>query len=102
MAQLLWRGSRTWTAALVLAAFPLLFVVDQAIETRLSPVLPGLAVLLVLLLGLPFALTELQARRFRRRDLLWQDRRSRRYQQSSRYALGLAAVWLVAWFALGA
>lgn len=96
-----WRAARRWTAAVVLALFPLLFIVDRAVETRLSPVLPGLALLLLLLLGLPFVLMEAAARRHRGRDLAWRARKAARSAQNARSALVAAAVWVGLWFAVG-
>lgn len=97
----LWRASKMWTAAIVLALFPCLFIVDRVVETRLSPVLPGLAVLLLLILALPFALVELAARRYRRKDAEWQARHAVRAHQNGRTALVVAAVWVALWFAVG-
>jgi hypothetical protein len=97
----LWRASRRWTAAVVLAAFPFLFILDRAGRFPVSPVLPGLVVLLLLILALPIALVEARSRRYRRRDIEWQARRALRAVQMSNAALGVAAVWLVAWFAVG-
>jgi hypothetical protein len=97
----LWRASRRWTAAVVLAAFPFLFILDRAGRFPVSPVLPGLVLLLVLIVALPIALVEVRARRYRRRDLGWPARRALRAVQVSNAALGVAAVWLVAWFAVG-
>lgn len=96
-----WRASRRWTVAVVLALFPFLFIVDRAIETRLSPVLPGLVVLFLLVLVLPFAFTEVVARRYRRRELSWQTKRADRLVQTGRTAMIVAAIWLVLWFAVG-
>lgn len=97
----LWRAARWWTAAVVLAACPFLFIVDRVVETRLSPVLPGLAVLFLLILLLPFVLVELAARRYRRKDLDWQTRRADRSARNGRTALAIAAAWVVLWFAVG-
>ena len=59
----LWRASKLWTAAVALGLFPFLFIIDRLVEIALSPVLPGLALLLLLILGLPFLLVELSAKR---------------------------------------
>lgn len=97
----LWRAARLWTAALVLALFPVLFIVDRAIETPLSPVLPGLAFFFLLIVGLPFLFLELAQRRYRRKDLAWQALHAARWAQNGRAALVLAGVWLALWFAVG-
>jgi hypothetical protein len=97
----LWRAARRWTAAVVLAAFPFLFILDRAGRFPVSPVLPGLVALFVTLLVLPFVLVEVRARRYRRKDLEWQARKALRAVQVSNAALGVAALWLVAWFAVG-
>lgn len=96
-----WRAARRWTAALVLALFPVLFIVDRSVETRLSPVLPGLAGLLLLLLLLPFVLMEVAARRHRGKDLAWRTRKAARSAQNACSALVAAAVWVGLWFAVG-
>ena len=97
----LWRAARWWTVAVVLAAFPLLFIVDGLVDLPLSPVLPGLAVLLLLILGLPFLLLELASRRYRKRGPEWQALHALRAANRSRAAAGLAAVWLLLWFMVG-
>jgi hypothetical protein len=98
-----WRAARLWTSALVVALFPFLFIVDRVVATRLSPVLPGLAVLLLAILVLPFALMEVSLWRFRRkeRDLGWQSRKAARSVHNARTALVIALVWLGLWFAVG-
>lgn len=97
----LWRAARRWTTAAVLAAFPFLFIVDRAGRFPVSPVLPGLAVLLLAIVALPFLIVEVRARRFRRRDLEWQAGKAARALQASNTALIVAAVWCIAWFAVG-
>ena len=97
----LWKASKQWTAAVVLALFPFLFILDHAVELPLSPVLPGLALLLVLLVGLPFLLVESRSRRYRRKDADWQARHAAKAVRVSRSAAIAALVWLVAWFAVG-
>ncbi|MEA3137102.1 MAG: hypothetical protein QOJ26_1137 [Thermoplasmata archaeon] len=97
----LWRAARQWTTALVLALFPFLFILDEAVELPLSPVLPGLVVLALLLVGLPFLLVEWRSRRYRGKDADWQARRAAKAARNSRSAMVLALVWLVVWFAVG-
>jgi hypothetical protein len=97
----LWKASRQWTAAIVLALFPFLFILDEAAEFPLSPVLPGLVVLVVLIIVLPFLLVELRARRFRRKDPDWQAKTALKAVGVSRAALAIAAVWVLVWFAVG-
>jgi hypothetical protein len=97
----LWKASRQWTAAIVLALFPVLFILDEAVDLPLSPVLPGLVVLVVLILVLPFILVELRVRRYRNKDPEWQARSALRAVGVSRAALGIAAVWVLVWFAVG-
>ena len=97
----LWKASRQWTAAIVLALFPFLFILDESAELPLSPVLPGLVVLVLLIIGLPFALVELRARHYRNKDPEWQAKRALKAVGVSRAALGIAAVWVLVWFAVG-
>ena len=100
--QALWSGSKAWTAGLVIACFPLLFILDGSIKAPVSPVLPGLAAFLLLILGLPFAFREVQGRRYRRRAPNGQDRRAPRFKHSSRIALGVGIALFVGWLAVGA
>lgn len=97
----LWRASKQWTAAIVLALFPFLFILDEAVEFPLSPVLPGLVALFAILVGLPFVLTEVRVRRYRRKDAEWQVRHAAKTARSSRSALVAALVWVLVWFAVG-
>ncbi len=97
----LWKAARLWTVAVVLAAFPFLFIWDALSAFPVSPVLPGLALLLLLIVGLPFALVELASRRYRRKDAGWQEKHALQAVNRSRAALGLAAVWLAGWFMVG-
>jgi hypothetical protein len=95
-----WKGARRWTAAIVLAAFPWLFLVGRWMHLPLSPVLPGLLVLAVLIVVLPFVLAEVGARRYRRHDGDWQVGHAIRAVQVANAALLIAAIWLVLWFAV--
>jgi hypothetical protein len=97
----LWQGARRWTAAVVVGLFPLLFIVDERVELPLSPVLPGLALLFLLVLGLPFLLIEVASRRYRRKDAEWQAKRADRFRRSGRTAVIVALVLLGLWFAVG-
>jgi hypothetical protein len=97
----LWKASRLWTAAIVLAFFPFLFILDEAGEFPVSPVLPGLVGLAALLVVLPLLLVEVRSRRYRRKDLAWQVRHATRAVGVSKAALAIAAVWLLVWFAVG-
>lgn len=93
-----WLGSKHATTALVVATFPLLFLLDIPMD-GLSPVLPGLAALMLALLVLPFVLSEIAARRMRGHEDATQriHRRARR----ARHVRTLAWVWFVLWFVLG-
>jgi hypothetical protein len=97
----LWKASKQWSAALVLALFPFLFILDEAVELPLSPVLPGLVALFALLIVLPFLLTEVRVRRYRRKDAAWQVRHAAKSARSSRSAMVAALVWVLVWFAVG-
>lgn len=97
----LWQGARRWTAAVVVALFPILFIVDERVELPLSPVLPGLAMLFLLILGLPFLLMEVAGRRYRRKDREWQAKHSDRFRRNGRTAIIVALVFLGLWFAVG-
>lgn len=97
----LWRSSRQWTAAIVLAAFPFLFILDEAARFPLSPVLPGLAISVLLIIILPFLLVEVRARRYRRKEADWQAKHAAKAVSTSRAALVVAGVWVLLWFAVG-
>lgn len=100
--QALWRGSLRWSSALVVALFPVVFIVDQRVETALSPVLPGLVVLTLLIILLPLALWEVSARLTRRRGTDRRRFKAERFQQAGRTAFVVALVWFGLWLALGA
>lgn len=97
----LWKSARQWTTAIVLAVFPFLFILDEASTFPVSPVLPGLVVLVLLLIGLPILIVEVRARRFRRKDDAWQQKRALKAVGLSRAAMTVAAVWVLVWFAVG-
>ncbi len=99
---LVWRSSRHWAAAFVVALFPFVFIVDEAVETSLSPVLPGVIVLVVLVIGLPFLVNEVAVRRLRRLSIERRPAIVLRYQTSARLATVVAVTWFLAWLALGA
>ncbi len=88
------------TAALVIAAFPLVFVIDRA-TSGASPVLPGLIGLAIIIVALPFLLAEGLRPRLSRLEPHQLEVRLGRMEQSARLLLGVAVAWLVAWFALG-
>jgi hypothetical protein len=97
----LWRSSKFWTAAIVLALFPFLFILDDIVELRMSPVLPGLTLLFLLILGLPFGLMEIRGRRYLRKDADWQEKNALKAVGVARAAFTVAAVWLLLWFMVG-
>ncbi len=96
----LWVFARRVTTAFVIAAFPVVFIIDRSTGGT-SPVLPGLIALAVLIAGLPILLTEGVGRSLRRLDRHRLETRLDRMEQSARLVLGAAVAWLVAWFALG-
>lgn len=100
--QALWRGALRWSAAVVVALFPIIFIVDQRVETPLSPVLPGLVVLALLIILLPLGLWEVAARMMRRREAARRVFKAERFQQTGRTAFVAALVWFGLWLALGA
>ena len=97
----LWRASKDWTVAIVLALFPVLFLVDDVVELPMSPVLPGLALLLLLIIGLPFAIMEVRTRRYRRKGADWQEKHALKAIGVARAAFTVAAIWLLLWFMVG-
>ncbi len=99
-ARRIWVFARRVTTAFVIAAFPLVFIMDRS-TSGTSPVLPGLIALAVLIAVLPILLTEGVWLRLRRLDRHRLETRLYRMEQSARLVLGTAIAWLVAWFALG-
>ena len=97
----LWKAAKSWTAAVVLALFPFLFIVDDLVDLPLSPVLPGLVVLLALILVLPFAIMEVRGRRYRRKDADWQEKHALKAVGIARAAVAVAGAWLLLWFMVG-
>lgn len=100
--QQVWRGARRWTAAFVVAAFPFIFIIDEAVETALSPVLPGLAVLCLLIVALPPLLAEAGRRVTRHNTATVRVHRVEKFQQTGRTAFILALLWFAIWLSLGA
>lgn len=100
--QQIWRGARRWSAALVVAAFPFLFIIDAAVETRLSPVLPGILVLCLLIVALPPLLSEAARRLALNHSDSARARKVETFMLNGRTALIVAFVWFAAWLALGA
>lgn len=96
---LLWRNSIRFTTAFVVAAFPFVFMIDEAVESSFSPVLPLLGVLVAILVGVPPLVVELRTRRIRNLERL--RARVLRGTQTSWACLGLSFVWLVFWFSWG-
>jgi len=94
-----WRTSRRWSLAVVVASFPFVFVVDEALDLAFSPVLPSLAALGLLLVVLPFGIMEILERRALRTE--GKARWLHRQRLAARSALGVAWAWFAAWFVLG-
>lgn len=96
----LWWASKRGALALVVGLFPFLFILDEATDAAFSPVLPGLLTLLLLAIVLPLVWMEIGTRLVR--DSPHLERRALRARQTARAALGIAVVWLLLWFAVGA
>ena len=96
--RLAWRAARRFTAALVIALFPALFLLDQHVGWPVSPVLPGLAVLALLVVLLPFGVAEVIGRRARRtKDAQRLQARQHRLDVTTKVFLGLAWLWFMVW-----
>ncbi len=96
-----WSASTRITAAVVIAAFPLIFILDES-QTGSSPVLPGLAILALILILLPLGLTEVAGRRVARGDARHTEIRLIRLESFAKVALVSASIWFLLWLALGA
>ncbi len=99
--QLLWRASRRWTTALVVALFPLLFILDKRTDAAFSPVLPGLVTLVALILAVPFLLTELFGRLHRKKEPTVRERKAVQLDQWGNLARIMAFLVFLAWLAWG-
>lgn len=102
MPPLAWRAARRGTTAVVVALFPALFILDEHSTFAVSPVLPGLVLLTLLIIGLPLAWASLWMRRHRRHDPQVQATHAIRIDQWTNVARILAFVWFLSWLALGA
>lgn len=89
-ADLSWRAVRRLWAAVAIAGFPFLFIIDALYDGSFSPVLPGLIVLILIWVGVPYAHYEAI------RQAPTEDRASR-YDLRSKYLLGAAVGWLLLW-----
>lgn len=96
-----WKGAKRYAAAVVVALFPVVFLLDHAVHWSFSPVLPGLLVLAVAVLALPMALMEFVRRRARHRASDVRRLRAERLARHGRWALVLAFAWLAGWFTWG-
>lgn len=93
-----WLQARRYATAGAIAAFPFLFIFDDARSGGVSPVLPGLLVILVAWLLIPPISWEL-ARRFRKPP---EPSKLRRQAGTARAAILVAAIWFTLWLAVGA
>jgi uncharacterized membrane protein len=96
----LWRSSVRYVAAVVVALFPFLFYLDDAVRWPLSPMLPGLGILFLIAVAAPLAVTEIRARRVRRSET-HEAARLLRSANTSWAALGIALIWFALWLAGG-
>lgn len=100
--RLVWRASRHAVAAVVIALFPFLFILDKAVHWPMSPVVPGLGLLALGILLAPFAAMEVLGRILRgQQDPVARHRKARRLLHATKVAVVVALVWLAAWISLG-
>lgn len=97
-----WWSSKRWVAAVVIAVFPLIFIIDEAIDPAFSPVLPGLVALALLIILLPLGVMELRWRRLAKKRAQVRRDAALRGRQTAHVAFIVAWVWLLLWLALGA
>lgn len=86
----------------MVAVYPLLYLVDDATDWSWSPVLPGITVLAIAWMALPFLLAEFINRRWRRLEADRKAAKLNRYYLGARGALLSAALWFFVWISLGA
>lgn len=98
----LWWSSKRWVAAFVVAVFPLVFIIDEAVDLAFSPVLPGIVALAVLVVLLPFGVMELRWRRLAKANAQKRHDTALRGRQTANAAFVVAVAWLLIWLALGA
>lgn len=99
---ILWRGASYWVAGLVVALFPLLFVLDENTDASFSPVLPGILALALLWAVGPFIVVEALHRKWRSIDEGRQAAKVNKLLLGGKRFLLLASIWFVSWLALGA
>ncbi len=98
----LWWSSKRWVAAAVVAVFPLVFIIDEAVDLAFSPVLPSILALALLVILLPFGVMELRWRRLAKKNAQKRHDTALRGRQSANAAFVVAIVWFLLWLALGA
>ncbi len=97
-----WKAAKNFTLAIITAAFPVLFILDMAIDFAVSPVLPTLATFIVLFSILPIVFIEIAQRNLRRAGPVKGPLRARLWWNISRLTLVASAIWLVGWITMGA
>lgn len=96
-----WKAVRRLWAAVAIALFPVLLILDELYDYAFSPVLPGLIVLAIIWAGFPYLHMELLARFSKRpADTMRRNERARRHESRSRYGLGVAVAWVLLWLVL--
>jgi hypothetical protein len=92
---LLWSAIRKLWASAAIAAFPFLFILDAAIDTAFSPVLPGMIFLVLLWALAPYG--HMEATRKLRIDV----NKAAVYHHRAKISLIGAFVWLGLWVIFG-
>ncbi len=86
-----WHAMRRWSMAAAVAGFPMLFIIDERFDFASSPVLPGIAALIVIWVLGPILVMEFLRTR---RPL------AGRFETTSKVGLGAAFAWLLLWLVL--
>lgn len=91
-----WQVIRRYTTAAAILAFPLIFMLDVSIDWGMSPILPGIAIILILWIVTPFIVWEIMTRFWKPKD----SNRIKRQTNMSRAAIGVAFLVFFIWLAV--
>jgi hypothetical protein len=96
---LLWAGATWWSGAVAVFLYPWIFVLDEAVDFPVSPVLPLALAIAILWMALPFLLTEWKHRRWRSLDPARKSAKANKWKLGGRRAMLVAVVFALGWLA---
>jgi hypothetical protein len=95
-----WSLCKSYALAFAIAAFPVLFLLDQAVSWGTSPILPGLLAIIIIWIFSPLVAFEI-FQRLRPNSKVNPMSMARR-TKISRVFIGVSTLWFVLWLAVGA